>query len=101
MSRFNAALFKNDKKQSANQPDFSGPGNISKEDFMAIADAITSGRFKADEKGHIVMKIAAWKKQSAGGKSYLSVSLSVDDYGLPVQTTATTVPAATEEDDIF
>jgi hypothetical protein len=98
MPAFNASLFKNDRKETEKQPDFTGPGQISKEDFMAIADAITAGKFNEDNEGRIKLRIAGWKKESAGGKAYISLSLSVDDYNA----TAKAEPvAATKSEDLF
>lgn len=99
MPQINASLFKNDRKETERQPDFTGPGNVSKEDFMAIADAITSGKFNADDQGNIKIRVAGWKKQAKSGVSYISLSISVDDYGLQ----AAPAPAKnqTTEEDMF
>lgn len=80
MPNFSASLFKNDRKETEKQPDFTGPGSISKEDFMAIADAITAGKCNFDDKGQIKLRVAGWKRESSGGRAYISLSLSVDDY---------------------
>jgi hypothetical protein len=97
MARINASLFKNDRKEG-NQPDYTGPGSVSKEDFMAIADQVTSGRFNSDDRGNIKIKVAGWKKTSAGGKSYLSLSIQVDDYGID-QPKAAPAVTITDNDD--
>lgn len=98
MSQINASLFKNDRKETERQPDFTGPGSVSKEDFMAIADAITGGKFNADEQGNIKIRVAGWKKQAKSGVNYISLSISVDDYGLQEKPAATTKRQTTEED---
>lgn len=85
MTAFNASLFKNDRKETDKQPDFTGPGSISKEDFMQIADLITSGKANLNERGEIKLRVAGWKKESAGGKAYISLSVQVDDYKGSVQ----------------
>lgn len=92
MPSFSASLFKNDRKETEKQPDFTGPGSISKEDFMAIADAITAGKCNFDDRGQIKLRIAGWKRESSGGKSYISLQLSVDDY----QAAAKPAPAKDE-----
>lgn len=98
MPQINASLFKNDRKETERQPDFTGPGNVSKEDFMAIADAITSGKFNADDQGNIKIRVAGWKKQAKSGVSYISLSISVDDYGLQQAAPAPAKNQTTEED---
>lgn len=80
MPAFSAALFKNERKDSDRQPDFTGLGDITKEDFMAIADAVTSGAFNATEDGKIKLRVAGWRRESKGGKSYISLQLSIDDF---------------------
>ena len=80
MPAFSAALFKNERKDNDRQPDFTGIGDITKEDFMAIADAVTSGAFNATEDGKIKLRVAGWRRESRNGKSYISLQLSIDDY---------------------
>ncbi len=82
MPSLNASLFKNDRKEKEQQPDFTGPGSVSKEDFMSIADAITAGRFNSDDNGNIKIRVAGWKKAAMSGVSYISLAISVDDYNL-------------------
>ena len=81
-SQLNLSLFQNDRKQTDSQPDYTGLGAVTKEDFMAISDQVTSGRFNQDEEGRIKLRIAGWMKESRNGKKYISLAVSVDDYQL-------------------
>lgn len=80
MPAFSASLFKNERKKRDSHPDYTGPGSISPADFEAIADALAAGNFNTDDRGNIKLRIAGWIKESAGGKTYISLSLQVDDY---------------------
>ncbi len=96
MPSLNASLFKNNRKESDRQPDFTGPGSVSKEDFMAIADQVTAGKFNADDQGNIKIRVAGWKKESRSGVSYISLAISVDDYNL--EGSVPTASAKTSDD---
>jgi len=80
MPAFNASLFANDRKKTDQQPDLTGPGSISKEDFLLVYDQVMNGKYNEGDRGEIKLRVAAWRKESLGGKKYLSLSLSVDDY---------------------
>lgn len=99
MPSFNSSLFKNDKKATDSQPDFTGPGNISKEEFLKIYDQVMQGQYNADDRGDIKLRVAGWKRTTkTGDRSYISLQLSVDDYN--VQPKAT--PAVTTQgEDLF
>ena len=97
MPAFSASLFKNDRKDSDRQPDFTGPGSISKEDFMAIADAVTGGKMQLNERGEIKLRVAGWRRESSAGKPYISIQLQVDDYK-PAAPTAGAAKPSLEED---
>ena len=101
MAAFSASLFKNDRKESERQPDFTGPGNISKEDFMTIADAITGGRIKTDERGDVQLRVAGWTNKSKNGRIYVSLQLSLDDYGLDAAPAKATTPVGVKNEDLF
>ena len=45
MPAFNSSLFKNERKERDNQPDFTGPGQITKEDFLAIYDQVMANQY--------------------------------------------------------
>jgi hypothetical protein len=95
MSKLNLALFKNDRKQTEAQPDYTGLGAVSKEDFMALCDQVTSGRFNQDSDGRIKLRVAGWLKESSSGKNYISLSVSVDDYQA-AQPVSNAAPAKTD-----
>lgn len=98
MPSLNASLFKNDRKEKEQQPDFTGPGSVSKEDFLKIADIVTGGKFNADDNGNIKLRVAGWKKTAKSGVSYISLAISVDDYNLQP---APAPSAVKEAEDIF
>ena len=98
MPSINASLFKNDRKEKENQPDFTGPGSVSKADFLDIADAITGGKFNADENGNIKIRVAGWRKVAKSGVSYISLAISVDDYNVQ---SAPAPSAVKEAEDLF
>ena len=100
MPSFNASLFKNDRKERDNQPDFTGPGTISKEDLMAIADMVTKEEVNFDENGSAKIRVAGWKKQSKSGLAYISLAISPDDYNVPKKGDAVK-DAQKAEEDIF
>lgn len=74
----NASLFKNDRKESANQPDFTGPGSITPDNLKALYEAAVGGKAVFDDNGSIKIRIAGWKKESASGKSYISLSIQLE-----------------------
>jgi hypothetical protein len=95
MPAFNASLFVNDRKSTEQQPDLTGPGSISKEDFLLIYDQVMAGKYNEGDRGEIKLRVAAWRKESGGGKKYLSLSLSVDDY------TPAAVPAVAKANEVL
>ena len=99
MPNLNASLFKNTRKENDRQPDFTGPGSVTKEDFMLIADAITAGKFNTGDDGSIKLRVAGWRKNSKSGVNYISLSISVDDYVKPGPAPASS--AIKEAEDIF
>jgi hypothetical protein len=96
MPAINSSLFKNERKERDNQPDFTGPGQITKADFMAMYDQVIANQYNEDDEGRIKVRVAGWKKQSKSGKAYISLSLSIDDYGVEVKPAA--APSSTEGD---
>lgn len=91
----NASLFKNDRKESANQPDFTGPGNVTPENLKALYEAAVGGQAVFDENGSIKVRVAGWKKESASGKTYISLSLQLE------QPKSAPAPAAVSDDSLF
>jgi hypothetical protein len=96
MPAINSSLFKNERKERDNQPDFTGPGQITKADFMAMYDQVIANQYNEDDEGRIKVRVAGWKKQSKSGKAYISLSLSIDDYG--VEAKPATAPSSAEGD---
>ena len=74
----NASLFKNERKEKENQPDFTGPGSITPESLKAIYEAALSDQAVFDDKGAIKVRVAGWRKESAKGVPYISLSLSLE-----------------------
>jgi uncharacterized protein (DUF736 family) len=97
-ARINASLFKNTRKESGNQPDFTGPGSVSVESLKAIYEAAVANQVSLDDRGNVVVRVAGWKKTSASGNAYISLSLQLDR-----PKPAATTPAASVEitDDLF
>jgi uncharacterized protein (DUF736 family) len=96
MPAINSSLFKNERKERDNQPDFTGPGQITKADFMAMYDQVIANQYNEDDEGRIKVRVAGWKKQSKSGKAYISLSLSIDDYGVEAKPAA--APSSAEGD---
>jgi hypothetical protein len=96
MPAINSSLFKNERKERDNQPDFTGPGQITKADFMAMYDQVIANQYNEDDEGRIKVRVAGWKKQSKSGKAYISLSLSIDDYGWTAKPAA--APSSAEGD---
>jgi hypothetical protein len=97
MPAFNASLFQNDRKESDKQPDFTGPGSITKEDFLKVYDQVMSGGYNEGRDGEIKLRVAGWRRESSAGKKYISLLLSVDDYNAE----KTAPKPVTVTDDIF
>ena len=74
----NASLFKNDRKESPNQPDFTGPGTVTPETLKAMYDAAVSNHAVFDDNGAIKIRVAGWKKESAKGVAYISLSIQLE-----------------------
>lgn len=94
----NASLFKNERKETSNQPDFTGPGSVTPEALKELYDAAVSGKAVFDDRGAIKIRIAGWKKESAGGKAYISLSLQLEQPRTDVPAAA---PAAASTSDLF
>lgn len=77
-SNFSASLFRNERKERDNQPDFTGPGNVTPDTLKILYDAAVSGQAVFDDRGNIKLRVAGWKKTSASGKNYISLSLSLE-----------------------
>jgi uncharacterized protein (DUF736 family) len=74
----NASLFKNERKEQDNQPDFTGPGTVTPENLKAIYEAAVSDRAVFDDNGAIKVRVAGWRKESAKGTTYISLSIQLE-----------------------
>lgn len=97
--RINAALFKNERKETDAQPDFTGPGSVTPDDLKAFYEAAIADQAQFDDRGNIVVRIAGWRKQSAKGTNYISLSLTLDK-PKPAATAPAPKPPA-QDDDLF
>lgn len=95
-----AALFKNERRERDNQPDFTGPGSITPEDLKSFYDAAVNGTANFDADGRIKIRVAAWRKDSSAGRPYLSLSISIDNYRADVPA-GTTTGTETQNDDFI
>lgn len=73
-----ASLFRNERKERENQPDFTGPGSVSPENLKALYEAAINDQAQFDDRGNIKVRVAGWKKESSGGKAYISLNLTLD-----------------------
>ena len=100
MPQINASLFKNDRKQKDNQPDYTGPGSVSKEDLTAFLDAMTKNEVNFDDNGNVKVRVAGWRKQSKSGVKYYSLSITPDDYQVE-KAAPDSSKNQTQEEDLF
>jgi hypothetical protein len=92
----NASLFKNERKDSPNQPDFTGPGSVTPDNLKALYEAALGGQAVFDDNGSIKIRVAGWKKESASGKSYISLSIQLEQ-----PKPAASSPAVKSDDSLF
>jgi uncharacterized protein (DUF736 family) len=97
-ARINASLFKNTRKETENQPDFTGPGSVSIESLKALYEAAVANQVVLDDRGNVVVRVAGWKKTSSSGNAYISLSLQLDR---PKPAAAPVVAASEVTDDLF
>lgn len=74
----NASIFKNERKEKDNQPDFTGPGTVTPDALKAIYEAALGDQAVFDEKGAIKVRVAGWRKESAKGTPYISLSIQLE-----------------------
>ena len=58
----NGSLFKNDRKETDNQPDYTGPASVTPEALKALYEAAVGGKAVFDDKGAIKVRLAGWLK---------------------------------------
>jgi uncharacterized protein (DUF736 family) len=92
----NASLFKNERKDSPNQPDFTGPGSVTPDNLKALYEAALGGQAVFDDNGSIKVRVAGWKKESASGKTYISLSIQLEQ-----PKPAASAPAVKSDDSLF
>ena len=97
-ARINASLFKNTRKETENQPDFTGPGSVSIENLKALYEAAVANQVVLDDRGNVVIRVAGWKKTSTSGNAYISLSLQLDR---PKPAAAPAAAVADTVDDLF
>lgn len=94
-----AALFKNDRKERDNQPDFTGPGTVTPEALQAMYNAAVSDGAVFDKDGRIKVRVAGWKKTSGNGKAYISLSIQLEEpRDIPASAPVKKAPAPAEEE---
>lgn len=96
--KIQAALFKNERKEQDNHPDFTGPGSVTPEALKELYEAAVSGEASFDAEGRIKVRVAGWRKTSSGGKSYISLSISLDRPKTEPPAAAKPAPAPVEDD---
>ena len=92
----NASLFKNERKESQNQPDFTGPGSVTPENLKALYEAAVGGQAVFDDNGNIKIRVAGWKKESAKGTAYISLSIQLEQPRPDAAPVAAAAPAASD-----
>lgn len=101
-SNFSAALFRNERKERDNQPDFTGPGSVTPDTLKILYDAAVTGQAAFDDRGSIKIRVAGWKKTSSNGKSYISLSISLERKpDAPAAPVKPALEAIAEKDDDF
>ena len=92
------SLFRVNEKRSENSPDYSGGVEVLEQDVAELIEHLKSGPREEDYQGRSVVKlrIAAWLKESKGGKKYMGGSISVPQE----QQAAPAAPAAQFDDSI-
>ena len=91
------SLFRVNEKRSENSPDYSGGVEVLEQDVAELIEHLKSGAREEDYQGRSVVKlrIAAWLKESKGGKKYMGGSISVPQ---ELQAAPTPVTAPLPED---
>jgi len=72
--RISIASFKNSRKEKANQPDFTGFGDVGSEFIESLKQLLESG------KSEIPLRVAGWNKTSKKGNNFISYSIQIDTY---------------------
>lgn len=92
----NASLFKNERKESQNQPDFTGPGSVTPENLKALYEAAVGGQAVFDDNGSIKVRVAGWKKESVKGTAYISLSIQLEQPRPDAVPVAAAAPATSD-----
>ena len=96
-TRISCASFVNNRKERANQPDFTGFGTMDKDFLESVQVHINAGIKE------VPLKLAGWNKTSKKGNNFVSYSIQVDEYKIEenkIDVEAPHVPVQLDVEDV-